>query len=752
MAETIVIKPHDFELTYDVQKLQDVSSRQHLEEFIDFKKRDSNLSDRDAKNLRESTCDILSFCNPHNATNNIETTHLVVGYVQSGKTMSFTSLIELALDYQYRIIVIFAGGTNNLLDQTYGRLRKDLKCGDASNRHFKVHKNPDISDIQNITRDLRQSDTTIVITVLKHYERINKLTELFNHDLFKEKFVNETVLIIDDEADQASLNNFGRENSKEGSEEYKMSTTYESIVKLRNSLPGNSYVQYTATPQANILINAIDILSPKTHTLLYPGEGYCGGKQFFGKGENGEFFNGKLIIEIPQDQVFNKSERVLSKMPDSLEEAIMMHIWAVTLVIRYFKISGINQLSMMIHMDETIDWNNVFYNWVNEKLNEWADILDSKDEEKYNLLMARFNSIYSEATRFYDDNIIPSFDSVKGLLAETINDTQIYLINSVSDDMDNLEWDDYSSNILIGAQMLNRGFTVENLATTYLSRYTVSITNADTIEQRCRFFGYKKKYIRSCRVYLPSISKINYLNYIESEEELRFAMSQTKSLDELGHRILIGGTRLSPTRKQVLPIETVNSKFKKTHDFHSYESESVMKYNFELTKQFINKHLNDWQPLICQNYNATEFKGMRSHKSIRIPVDEAISFLKEYQFTNSVEKRYCADTLRYLFYLSNKKENPIKDILVIYMGNGLFKDRPLDVTTYKLSTNLFEGGSSTTDPFPHYPGDRYIFDPNTITIQLHNVKLRNLGSETTTIAINYPPALAVTYCNSDSSY
>ena len=86
------------------------------------------------------------------------------------------------------------------------------------------------------------------------------------------------------------------------------------------------------------------------------------------------------------------------------------------------------------------------------------------------------------------------------------------------------------------------------------------------------------------------------------------------------------------------------------------------------------------------------------------------------------------------------------------MDNGLFKDRPLDVTTYKLSTNLFEGGSSTTDPFPHYPGDRYIFDPNTITIQLHNVKLRNLGSETTTIAINYPPALAVTYCNSDSSY
>lgn len=752
MSETIIIKPHDFKLNFEVEKLQDVVSKPHLEEYIDFKKQTSNLSLQSARNLRESTCDILSYCNPHTATNNLEATHLVVGYVQSGKTMSFTSLIELALDYNYRFVIIFTGVTNNLLTQTYDRLKKDLRCGNPINRYFKIHKNPDLDDERNILRDLKQKDTIVVIPVLKHYERINRLTDIFKSEKIKQIAGKETVLIIDDEADQASLNNFGRENTKEGTEEYKMSTTYEAIVNLRNSLPGNSYIQYTATPQANILINTIDILSPKTHTLLYPGEGYCGGKQFFGKCENGDLYNGKLIREIPQSEVFNKSENVFYSMPNSLEEALMMHIWAVTLVIRYFKVPGINQLSMMIHMDETLDWNREFYKWVDDKLNEWIDILETENSQQYALLMAKFKVTYSEATRFYDDDIIPLFEDIAVYLEETINDCHLSLITGDSDDMENLDWDDYTSNILIGAQMLNRGFTVENLATTYMSRYAVSVTNADTIEQRCRFFGYKMKYIRSCRVYLPSMSIKNYESYIDSEEELRFAMANTKSLDELGHKILIGKTKLNPTRKNVLPVETVTTKFRGMHDFHAYERETIMKYNHVLVNQFIKKHANEWTPFICNNYNSLDFRGMRYHTCISIPVEEAIAFLKEYQFTSSEEKRYCADTLRYMYYLSNRITRPIEAITVLYMGDGVFKERPLNPVTFKLSTNLFEGRSSLTDPLPHYPGDRNIFDSDTITIQLHNVRIKTLGFETTTLAINYPSKFAVSYCNSDSDF
>ena len=79
-----------------------------------------------AATLREETCHILTHCNAHNAYNSPETTHLVVGYVQSGKTMSFTALSALAKDNGYRLIVYLAGTKTNLVEQTTARLTKDL--------------------------------------------------------------------------------------------------------------------------------------------------------------------------------------------------------------------------------------------------------------------------------------------------------------------------------------------------------------------------------------------------------------------------------------------------------------------------------------------------------------------------------------------------------------------------------------------------------------------------------------------------
>ena len=117
------------------------------------------------------------------------------------------------------------------------------------------------------------------------------------------------ILIVDDEADQASLNSYGRRNSMEEGEEI-LSSTYSAILKMREALPSNTYIQYTATPQANLLINIQDLLSPDSHTLLYPGEGYIGGKLFFGKGKNHALYNGSLIKEIPESEVFHKKRNL----------------------------------------------------------------------------------------------------------------------------------------------------------------------------------------------------------------------------------------------------------------------------------------------------------------------------------------------------------------------------------------------------------------------------------------------------------
>ena len=113
----------------DKTVLQEVHSGDAFEEFLQSKKATATrkgLTDMGAYNLRATTCDILNHCNPHDAIKNHETTHLVVGYVQSGKMMSFTGVLAMARDNGYRVAIILTGITTNLQSQTANRLEQDL--------------------------------------------------------------------------------------------------------------------------------------------------------------------------------------------------------------------------------------------------------------------------------------------------------------------------------------------------------------------------------------------------------------------------------------------------------------------------------------------------------------------------------------------------------------------------------------------------------------------------------------------------
>lgn len=151
----------------------------------------------------------------------------------------------------------------------------------------------------------------ILITVLKHYKYINQLADIFNSLQVRNILKNNAVLIIDDEADQASLNGYAYKNSKRKSfeewEDDEYTTTYSSILNLKSSLPNHSYIQYTATPQGPLLISILDLLSPKHHTVLTPGKKYTGGKTFFDD-EPG------LVLPIPDDQVYNSRRNPLVSM------------------------------------------------------------------------------------------------------------------------------------------------------------------------------------------------------------------------------------------------------------------------------------------------------------------------------------------------------------------------------------------------------------------------------------------------------
>ena len=122
-------------------KMNDLISR--FQQFLDQDEID---------NLINETKHILSHCTNPKLLEEQDVTHLTVGYVQSGKTMSFTSLTALAADNGYRIVIFLAGTKNNLLTQTTKRLTKDLITDSSYNNLYKIIENPtstSISEIRN---------------------------------------------------------------------------------------------------------------------------------------------------------------------------------------------------------------------------------------------------------------------------------------------------------------------------------------------------------------------------------------------------------------------------------------------------------------------------------------------------------------------------------------------------------------------------------------------------------------------------
>lgn len=703
------------------------------------------LDDEELATSQKETVSILEHCGNPKSDKVHSVTELVVGYVQSGKTMSFTSVSALAHDNGFRVIVYFTGNKNNLLDQTTKRLKKDLLNKGTNRDFYKIHENPNNTDIDQICNELqRSSQPTILITVLKHNKYIDQLTSIFNAQRIKSILKNSGVLIIDDEADQASLNGYAYKNSKsEEWEEDEYTTTYSSILKLRSSLPNHSYIQYTATPQGPLLISLLDLLSPTHHVVLTPGKKYTGGKVFFKE-------EPELIREIPVKETYNSKQNDLKDPPKTLLDSLILHILAVVIIVCVLKKE--TYLSMMIHADKDQDASEKFHKWVQNILNTWIDIfeLDDGDIAKESLI-DEFKRMYPESIREYKkhNETYPTFEEILPYISDTIKDTNLELLisrNKKNNENKEIDWEAYPSHILIGAEMLNRGFTVENLATTYMPRYTTGKTNADTIQQRCRFFGYKRNYLWSCRVFLPNDVKTEYTEYVESEEEMRKWLKECKSLEDVQHLLLLS-PKLNATRKNILSKDVVQTKLTKWRNMNAFQ-EFTIPENTELVENFISSHASAFKEYTP--YGTED----RDHRYIKLPIDEAINFLTDFKFQNMPDAARKQATIRYLKYLKDKDTEPLNFVYIVQMAyKKAYRERGFDPQTEKLSSQLFAGRSTKgTDT---YPGDGDIKFEDSLTFQIHHLKFdcpesfKWNGKEAYTLAIYYPEDFAVNYVGSN---
>jgi len=356
------------------------------------------------QNVLGAAHDILSQCVPPTVVAGTRT-GLVVGYVQSGKTLSFTAVAAMANDNNFRIVIVIAGTTTDLAEQSRDRLLADLGAEESPFTRWQHFHNPGPADTDTI-RDVlaewndphvsERERRTVLITVLKNHARLRNLNQVLTQ-LGPHGHV--PVLIVDDEADQASLNNLVRQGE--------LSTTYSRIRQVQTTLPHHTFLQYTATPQANLLINLIDALSPEAVVVLQPGPNYVGGADIFVPGS-------PYVRIIPPNEIPSQNNP-FDDPPDSLQEAMLLFFVGVASGLHRRDGRPVNR-SMMVHPSRQIASHRQYFNWIRSIRNLWIDTLSGNlDEEAREALAVRQFTEDSATLRGLAEPV-PPFNSVPGSL------------------------------------------------------------------------------------------------------------------------------------------------------------------------------------------------------------------------------------------------------------------------------------------------------------------------------------------------
>lgn len=444
------------------------------------------LNSEARRRIWDSTTSILNH-GPIDGDN--QSTVLALGYVQSGKTTSITALTAAAADRGYQVIVALLGSTNILLDQNRARLESALGIGTRSDYVWVTEPNPSTTASGKRIRDFVTRGRVCFIPVLKHAGRIRSVAKQLESlpDTIP-------VLIIDDEADQASLNTSDTSESK----------TYAAIKELRRSLPKHLYVQYTATPYAPLLLDTTDMLSPRAVEFLSPGRGYTGGKEFF-------LDNAASVVRDVPLLDEQASRNLPIQLQSSLTKALAAFLAGAALLMLADPTAP--PVSMLVHSTARNDVQARYEFLLRRQLTKWRASFETGDEAQFPELVReeRARLVRNGATDASDADFLKQLRFV-------LREATTWLVNSAAD-VNRVDWTVAPIHILVGGNKLDRGFTVEGLTVTYMNR--PASKQVDTLEQRARAFGYRGDLLPYCQFFASKKTVRSLTEIVHTEEDLR---------------------------------------------------------------------------------------------------------------------------------------------------------------------------------------------------------------------------------------
>lgn len=475
---------------------------------------------------------------------------LVIGHVQSGKTANYIGLVTKAADAGYKFIIVIAGIHNNLRTQTQERIDQGFigrDSGSATKQHIgvgKIRPNRDMpvtvtttdsdfnkSVAKRFGLELKSLNNTFILVIKKN---VSTLTNLYNwlKELNTraelEKIADIPMLMIDDEADNASINT--------NKPELDPTKTNREIRNILNLFKKRCYVGYTATPFANIFIDPDDN-DEKLGTNLFPEHfihcldaptNYFGSEKIFLDDEQSDNF----IREIDDAEAYiplrHKKDDGVDNLPPSLKCAIRTFI--LTRAIRNLREQENEHCSMMINVSRFVNIQR-----------EVQQLIDIYIEELQNAVRFNYKLPVNIGLRNHHLSLIHEtflqefrgcgfdWENVLAELSNAANAVKVFLINSKSDEK--LDYSSYTKDddpltaIAIGGLSLSRGLTIEGLTVSYIYRNSKMY---DTLMQMGRWFGYRDNYEDLCRVYMSEPSYGWYSHIAEATEELRMQIKRMR--------------------------------------------------------------------------------------------------------------------------------------------------------------------------------------------------------------------------------
>ena len=479
---------------------------------------------------------------------------MVVGHVQSGKTSNYTGLICRAADVGYKVIIVIAGIHNNLRNQTQLRIdegfiginsTKKLSNSTKGSKYVGVGRFDSTRQPSSFTNSISDFNKTlaqtigipldnlkepVVFVIKKNSSTLKNLLEWLTDNNARRgaKQIDYPMLLIDDEADNASI------NISKGIDE--VSKINGQIRALLQTFTRSCYVGYTATPFANIFIDPEsdnemygEDLFPKHFIVgLDPPSNYFGPQKVFSNFETSRFI--KFIHDSDASIPMNhKIDFDVNELPESLKLAI--RVFVIAIAIRATRGQNSVHNSMLVNVSRFVSVQNQIRNEIHEFLENIRNSVrvNGMKAEYETFLDPEIASLHDAFANEYANNCACTWKQISTHLYDTIVKIRIVEVNSRSHgSLNYVDNDDGLSVIAVGGFSLSRGLTLEGLSVSYFLRRSIMY---DTLMQMGRWFGYRNQYEDLCRIWITEESASWYSHISESIEEL---LEELKVMERVG--------------------------------------------------------------------------------------------------------------------------------------------------------------------------------------------------------------------------